>query len=298
MMETNLSIISINVLELERIARKTPRVAIDTALKSIGLNSLSPANEYLPTSLRKLLVWRRRELRICSKSFAGLAINFIYAPILFGGFAIQSGLMIWALIFLLSLPFSILGVFSLWARKRNWFASKVSLLREEPFVVLVGEMLIENIPERASLLADADALKADIENSETRTMRLEALIMQMRQAAADLDDAEIARSIDSLQEEQKTQKELRERAKLIIKDVDSAIRDIDMKRKEIHKRANLERLRNQAQRLTDTESKTFAAESIASLTVDRIEFQYRLASLQTDMADAATRWQTENEINA
>ena len=119
--------------------------------------------------------------------------------------------------------------------------------------------------------------------------------MQMKQMSSDLENADISRSIQEMNDEQAIQKQLRARAKDIIKDIETAIVEIDHKRKEIHKRANLELLRRQAQQLTDSDKAKFSTEAIASLTVDRVEFQYRLASLQTDMADAALKWKTEKK---
>ena len=128
MSESPLKVITIDVLKLEDIAQKHPMRALDTVLESLEVKEWPVKNNALPSPLKTLIAWRNRERLICSKTIAGLAINLIYAPILLGGFTIYSGELMWGILFAFSLPLGLLGVFSLWARKRNWFAKKVSTL--------------------------------------------------------------------------------------------------------------------------------------------------------------------------
>ncbi len=224
-------------------------------------------------------------------SFMDLVPFFIPALLFggaMGGVALSSGLdWLWPRIFGTPVPGSPE------ARKR----AALEALRAQPFVVLVGDRLVENVPSLSRLESWARRLTEEHSEGDRRIRALADLRERQVQIRRDLGergpDAHIAHIDDALRRE----RSLLGRIASVAEDVAARHEAMRTQLDELRKRAELEHLRGQSRKLTGAASHGDGpARLAAELEVDVDDLGAEVEALQAELDQEKLRARAMSEV--
>lgn len=250
-------------------------------------------NESIPSELQKLVYLKGVEgwLSISRKNY----LFFIISPVLAYMYAQQEvPSLIWILV-LLSIPVFFVGVFGLYTFQTGWFGKQLDVLKSG-FVVLIGDALIENLPQHRFLLFEERRLERLLVQVQQKIQQLRDVHQKLLQKSRELNE-DSSRLSASMHQEQELLHKAEGETKALLSKVREHLTLFEQQRKQILNRAELEYIRHQARALSQEEQQQFSQHALADLEVDSISLGRRIEGVEQELGKIGIHFQVENELS-
>jgi cellobiose-specific phosphotransferase system component IIA len=202
--------------------------------------------------------------------------------------------MIWLLV-LLSIPIFFIGLFGLYAFKTGWFGKKLALL-DKGFVVLIGNRLIENLPQHRFLLFEERRLERLLAQVQQRIQEVRSIHEKLIQKSRELNENSSQLSL-SMQHEQEQLRKVYTETGEILSTIRLHLKTFEEQRSMILNRAELEYIRNQARTLSQEEQSQFSQQALADLEVDSLFLSESIGNVEHELGRFGVHFELENELS-
>lgn len=223
------------------------------------------------------------------------SLFMIISPIVAYMYAQQEAPSIVWLLVLLAIPIFCVGAFGVYAFKTGWFAKKLDILKHG-FVVLVGNDLIENLPQHRFLLFEERRLERLRTQVQEKIKHVRDVHEKLIQKSIELNEDSHQLSISMQQEQEQLQKVYQETGALLSKIRDNLTR-FEKQRSIILNRAELEYIRNQARTLSQEEQAQFSQRALADLEVDSLFLTQSIGHVEHELGRIGVDFEIENEFS-
>lgn len=247
----------------------------------------------IPAPLKDLLFWKQIEnLVFRMHRHKNL---MIIAPFLAYFYGQSEGAIFWWLLFPVSIPICVMGIFVLWSIKTNLFVQKLSLL-DNGFVALVGNILLENLPQYRFLQQEKRRLEHLYQQVSQKEQEGCIVYEKLQKKSQELqeDSNSLLQSIE--EEIQQLRKAKRETEKML-QTIQAKLHDFEAQREKIYKRAELEYIRNQARALSQEEQTVFSQRALSELEVDALFLQQSIRDVEDELGRHGVHFTLENQLS-
>ena len=246
-----------------------------------------------PKELKKILALKNIEdwLSITRKN----NLFFIISPVLAYFYAKEEiPSLIWVLV-LFSIPFFLIGIFAFYAFQTGWFGKQLDIL-DKGFVILVGDALIENLPQHRFLLVEERRLERLSVQVQQKIEQVHDVHNKLVQKSKELNE-DSSRLSNSMKQEQDHLYKAQQQTQLLLSKVRENLALFEQQRAQILNRAELEYIRHQARALSQEEQQQFSQRALADLEVDSISLGASIASVEQELGKVGIYFQVENELS-
>lgn len=247
----------------------------------------------VPAELKKLVSLKKIEglLSVTRKN----QLFLIILPVVAYLYAQEEAPALTWLLVLLSIPVCSVGVFALYAFQTGWFGKQLDLL-ERGFVVLVGDALIENLPQHRFLLVEERRLERLLEQVKQKIQQVHEVHNKLIQKSKELNE-DSSQLSNSMQQEQEHLRNAQRQTQQLLAKVRENLVQFEQQRAQILSRAELEYIRHQARALSQEEQEQFSQRALANLEVDSISLGASIASVEQELGKIGIYFQVENELS-
>ena len=202
--------------------------------------------------------------------------------------------LIWLLV-LISVPIFCFGLFSLFALQTGWFGKQLVVL-DKGFVALVGNSLLENLPQHRFLLFEERRLERLLVQVRKKIQQVDEIHNKLLAKSRELNE-DSSRLSDSMTHEKEQLHKAQKETEILLSKIRENLTVFEQQRKQILNRAELEYIRHQARSLTQEEQYQFSQRALAELEVDSIELGANIASVEQELGKVGVYFEIENELS-
>ncbi|MAA79182.1 MAG: hypothetical protein CL916_07960 [Deltaproteobacteria bacterium] len=249
--------------------------------------------QYIPLELQKLMRIKKIEgwLSMTRKN----QLFLIISPVLAYFYAKEEvPSLIWLLV-LLSIPIFLVGLCGLYAFRTGWFGKQLGIL-DEGFVVLVGNALIETLPQHRFLIFEERRLERLLDQVQKKIQQVHDVHNKLLQKSRELNE-DSSRLSKSMNQEQEDLHKAKQETQSLLSKVRENLGIFEQQRSQILNRAELEYIRHQARALTQEERSIFSQRALADLEVDSISLGASIESVEQELGKVGVYFQMENELS-
>lgn len=212
--------------------------------------------------------------------------------------------------FLLAVLGSALGGDTVKARFKSWLGVEppgsrahavdraLRALRARPFVVRIGDVLVENLPSLSQLAAWEEELGAEVDEARSRERVLTELLTRIGQLSAGLGEASETDHTLALREAVATERTLRERASTLRAFVRGRAEQMHAELAELRQRTELDVLRAKADATLGRARPDADLMIQTALDLDLDQLGAEIASLRAELLDERLRARALTEVGA
>lgn len=288
---SDLRVCSIEAAALER-AKQDKARPIYSLLRQYGLEETPKDLRSLPIALQQIYRWLLVERLNLKWSRYYLFVGM--SPLFIATFAYQNYPFLWIL-FPFSLPIAVLALALLFATQTGWMKTRLSLFNS-PFVALVGDTLIENLPDRRALFFEKEKIGRQLALAHQKLSEIDQVERKLVEKSRSLGE-QSQDLVASLHEERQEMQRYVQLAQQLLNDIQNRMNQLESIRIKVQQRAELEVIRHQARQLSQEESKQFSQRAMADLEVDTIDLRHRITQFREQMENQELRFKVENELS-
>ena len=290
---SGLSIVSIDHFLVEEILQGDSKQPIKEILQAHHLDTIDRRRAKSFIAIAELLKWYKYEQVLNRKDVRTFLTYSVFSPIFAYAFYNDDPTFLYLMLTIISLPICALGVLGLFViNKKKRFSDKIQAFCKHPFIYLIDDHLYENIPEMHHLEIEQQKINQRIQQSVEIENKIDVIHKQIEEKRQQIGTQNPTDIFDELKQEKKVQQNLREKAKSLLEDIGKKHQELKTLQVQIHNRADLEWLQNQARVLTGDRSTTFSQRALADLEVDTVDLHHRIEDLHHDLELAAKKWGT------
>ena len=202
--------------------------------------------------------------------------------------------LLWVLL-LISVPIFLVGLFGLYAFQTGWFGKQLQIL-DKGFVVLVGDALIENLPQHRFLIVEERRLERLLVQVQHKIQHVHDVHEKLLRKSKELNEDSSRLSI-SMNQEKEHLRAAKEKTQELLVQIRNNLALFEQQRSHILNRAELEYIRHQARALTQEEQQQFSQRALADLEVDSISLGASIKSVEIELGKYGVYFQMENEMS-
>ena len=296
--KSGLSILSIDHAHIDGMLTEPPTNPIEKLLRAQGLDKFDRKDPALPVAVKELLKWHRFEkFGSANRNGTNFFVLMAFSPLLAFAF-LQEEVELMIVGMAISAPISIAGFIGMALSNKTQMAKKIDKFRARPFIALVGDTLLENLPERHSLQLEASIIRQEIQQTHEIEKKIDELLEQLRDKRRELGENGEFPLYQEMETEKREQILLRQKATALLGEISQKQAGMEELREQEHNRADLEFLQSKARALTADHAIAFSQRALAELEVNTIDLRHRLHDFHRDLETAALKWKTRNQISA
>jgi len=247
----------------------------------------------MSSQLADLLFWRDVEKRL--SPLERNKVLLLFAPVFALTYANigQTANIYWMLP--IGLLMATLGALMFWLQSSAGKALKLKSLRKG-FVVLVGNVLVENLPQHRLLLRERSRLQQLLSQAQAKKQELKQLHVKLieKSRALQEDSSEL---INALRNEAHQIDTVFQNTQLLLQELNAQLARFETQRKVIVQRAELEYIRSQARALTKEDQARFSTQALTELQLDAIGIQQRINEVEYELGRQGIRYELENQYS-
>ena len=162
--------------------------------------------------------------------------------------------------------------------------------------MLVGNVLIENLPQHRLLLQEQSRLKKLVEHVQQQKEKLQILHTKLIEKSKALQENSHD-LIHALRNESAQLDTVFHTTKELLHEVSSQLMQFDEQRKIIFQRAELEYIRSQARAFTREDQMRFSLQALTELQIDAVGIQHRINDVEYELGKQGLRYELDNKYS-
>lgn len=293
--------------------------ALERHLSYCGLTDLSADDPALPPELRELLDARSEGWAF----YVGLWAIFFFT--LYTSVLTTAGILgfiedtagLFSTLFVVFIPSvvisgSITPHFGEWIerRHRDWFGveplgsrarameTALAALRARPFVVRVGDILVENLPSLSQLVAWEVELTSEIDQAQSRAYDLHRILERIIEVSRELGESSETSHTQALRGAYAAELALQERSEEVLTHIRARAERMQAELAELRRRTELDALRAQADASLGHQHSRAEVAISTQLDLDLGELGAEVDRLRADLQDERLRARALTEVGA
>ena len=249
--------------------------------------------QHMSAQIATLIFWRDVERWVAP--LGRYAMFLIFAPLFALSYSNMGGTSIVFVLLPIGMILSIIGAVLMWFQSSYATQYKLRVLKEG-FVVLVGDVLIENLPQHRLLLQEQVRLQKLVVHVQQQKEKLQTLHTKLIEKSQALQENSND-LIHALRNEKVQLDTVFHTTQQLLYDVGSQLKQFDEQRKIIFQRAELEYIRSQARALTREDQIRFSLQALTELQIDALSIQTQINDVEHELGKQGIRYELDNKYS-